>query len=98
MKIIKINANEKGARPPLQEWRDKIPPSGYAWCPDDLAAFFVSCMGFVHIVVEGDTVAEMTANEEARAEYIAGLPDPVEPTETEPSAEEILDIMLGVTL
>lgn len=94
MKIIKITPYENGARPALQDWRDKEVPSGYAWCPDEFVAVFYSTApaGFVDITVDNDTVVAMTVNEEALAKYIAGLPEPIEP---EPSVEEILNTMLG---
>lgn len=99
MKIIKTIANENGSRPALQEWAGKDLPSGFAWCPDELVSIFYSTSpaGFVNIEVDNDTVVSMSVNEEALAEYVAGLPEAVEPTEPEPSAEEILDAMLGVT-
>lgn len=94
MKIIKTTPHGNGARPALQDWKDKEVPSGYAWCPDEFVAVFYSTSpaGFVDITVENDTVVAMTVNEEALAKYIAGLPEPIEP---EPSADEILNTMLG---
>lgn len=94
MKIIKAIPCENGARPALQDWRGKEAPSGYAWCPDEFVDVFYSTTpaGFVDITIEKGTVVAMTVNEEALAEYIAGLP---EPTEREPSDEEVLNTILG---
>lgn len=101
MKIIVIEPYENGARPPLQDWGGAKPPDGYAWCEDVFADVFYSTdpAGFVDITVEDDTVTAMTVNQAALDAYIASLPDepdePAEP-ETEPTADEILDALLGV--
>lgn len=99
MKIILLIANENGSRPPLQEWEFETLPEGYAWCPDELAEVFYSTSpaGFVNITVEEDTVTEMTVNQEALDAYIASLPEE-EPEVVEPTADEILNAMLGVTV
>ena len=99
MKIITTNTSENGSRPALQEWKGKELPNGYVWCPDEFVSIFYSTApsGFVNIEVDNDTVVAMSVNEEALAEYVAGLPKPTAPTEREPSVEEILDAMLGVT-
>lgn len=83
MKIIKLNANKNGSRPPLQEWGKKELPKGYAWCPDEFAKVFYNSTpaGFVDIVVEDDKVIEMSANQEAFLEYIATHPAEDKPTE-----------------
>lgn len=98
MKIILLNATESGSRPPLQDWEFPTLPEGYAWCPDEFVEVFYSTSpaGFVNITVEEDTVTEMTVNQEALDAYIASLPEP-EPEVVEPTAEELIDIMLGVT-
>lgn len=84
MTIIKITPNENGSRPALQQRDVKTLPDGFAWCPGEFVEVFYSTepAGFVHIEVEGDTVTAMTVNEEARAEYIAGLDDAQEGAET----------------
>ena len=99
MKIIRIAPNVNGARPPLQDWGYPELPNGFAWCPDEFVSIFYSTSpaGFVNIEIDNDIVVYMSVNEEALAEYVAGLPKPTEPTENEPSVEEILDAMLGVT-
>ena len=54
--------------------------------------------GFVNITVENDAVTSMEVNQDALDAYIASLPDPepVEPTEPEPTSEQILNTLLGV--
>ena len=95
MYIIEQNANEYGARSPLQTWTYAL-PDGYAWCPDAFYDVFYSTdpAGFVDITVEGDTVTAMEVNHAAYEAYVAANP-PAEPVE-ELTAEEMIDIMLGV--
>lgn len=79
MYIIKIKANENGARPALHTWNSPKLPEGYAICPDEFYGVFYSTTpaGFVNITVEDHTVTEMTVNEEALEAYIASIPEPV---------------------
>ena len=88
MKIIFIEVNEDGARPPLQTWDNSNLPDGYAWCPDEFVDVFYSTTpsGFVNITVENDIVTEMTVNQEALNAYIAEHPD--EPEPVEPTSED----------
>lgn len=85
MKIIKAIAYESGSRPALQDWTFPTLPEGYAWCPDNFVEVFYSThpAGFVNIIVENDTVTEMTINHEALDAYIAEHPDQPEPVEPE---------------
>ena len=96
MYIIEKNANEYGGRAPLQTW-DWDLPEGYAWCPDEFYGVFYSTTpaGFVNIEVTGDTVTAMTVNQAALDAYIAANP-PQPEAEPEPTAEELIDAMLGV--
>lgn len=98
MYIIEKNANEYGGRAPLQSW-DWDLPEGYAWCPDGFFETFYSTnpAGFVHITVEGDTVTAMTVNYDAYNAYVADHPAEPMP-QAEPTAEEILDALLGVAV
>lgn len=102
MKIILIEAYESGARPALQDWNGEKLPDGYAWCEETFADVFYSTdpAGFVDITVEDDTVTAMTVNWEALNAYIAENPDepdnPDEPETDEPTADELIDAMLGV--
>lgn len=99
MKIIRIESNVNGARPPLQDWGNPELPSGFAWCPNEFAEIFYSTSpsGFVNIEVIDDRVVAMTVNEDALAKYVDEHPEPTEPTESEPTTDEILDALLGVS-
>lgn len=96
MYIIMLEPYESGARSPLQTWGLPTLPEGYAWCPDEFYGVFYSTSpaGFVNITVEGDTVTAMEVNRAAYEAYVAENP-PAEPVE-ELTAEEMIDIMLGV--
>lgn len=96
MYIIAREANPLGNRPPMQTWSAPTLPDGYAWCPDAFYDVFYSTdpAGFVNITIEGDTVTGMLVNTDAYNAYVAANP-PVEPVE-ELTAEEMIDIMLGV--
>jgi hypothetical protein len=97
MYIIAREADPLGGRPPLQTWRAKTLPEGYAWCDEAFYDVFYSTSpaGFVNITVEGDTVTAMEVNHAAYEAYAAANP-PAEPVE-ELTAEEMIDIMLGVS-
>lgn len=57
---------------------------------DEQEAVFFEYNGFVFLTEDGEVVPNLTAWEA----WKASLP---EPTETEPTAEELLDAMLGVS-
>jgi hypothetical protein len=99
MYIIKLNAYTDGSRPPLQRWGHTTPPTEYAECPDEFYEVFYSTdpAGFVNITVENDVVTSMEVNQEALDAYIASLPDPEPEVEPEPSADEVLNALLGVS-
>lgn len=99
MKIILTEAYENGARPALQDWSGEKLPGGYAWCPNEFVGIFYSTdpAGFVNITVENDTVTAMSVNQAAYDAYVASLPDEPDEPATEPTAEELIDIMLGVS-
>lgn len=98
MYIIKKTANENGSRPPLQTWTKRSLPNGYAICPDEFYAVFYSTSpaGFVNITVDNDIVTSMEVNQTSLNEYIASHSD-TEPLEQEPTADEILNKLLGVS-
>lgn len=101
MYIITKTAYEDGSRTALQTWDEAKPPEGYAICPDEFYSVFYSTSpaGFVNITVEGDTVKTMTVNEDTYNAYVAAHPEPetpLEPAEPEPTADEILNALLGV--
>ena len=99
MYIIRIKADENGARPPIQTIDKNTPPNGYAICPEELLNIFYSTdpAGFVNITVENNTVTSMTVNTEAYNAYLASLPEPEPEPDREPTADEILNALLGVT-
>ena len=91
MKIIKIEPNPGGSRPPLQEWNSPVPPDGYAVCPEEFCSVFYSTTpaGFVTIETEeqehGLTIVSMEVNEEALAAWNAAE---ASKSTAEPTAEE----------
>ena len=89
MKIIRLEANPSGSRPPIQDWTGNELPEGYAYCPENFVELFYSTTpaGFVNIEVTDGTVSAMTINQEALDAYIASLPAPVEPTPAEKREE-----------
>ena len=89
MKIIRIEANPSGSRPPIQDWSGTSLPEGYAYCPEEFVNLFYSTTpaGFVNIEVTDGTVSNMTINQEALEAYIASLPTPQEPTPSEKREE-----------
>ena len=99
MYIIAREADLLGGRPPMQTWSLPELPEGYAWCPDEFYGVFYSTTpaGFVNIEVTGDTVTAMTVNQAALDAYIAANP-PQPDADPEPTADEILDALLGVTV
>lgn len=96
MYIIIREPYENGGRSPLQTWSLPELPDGYAFCPDEFYGVFYSTSpaGFVNIEVTGDTVTAMEVNRAAYEAYVAANP-PSEPVK-ELTAEEMIDIMLGV--
>ena len=98
MYIIKKTANENGSRPPLQIWTNRSIPNGYAICPDEFYDVFYSThpAGFVNITVDNDIVTSMEVSQTSLNEYIANHSD-TEPLEQEPTADEILNTLLGVS-
>lgn len=99
MYIIKLNANDNGSRPALQTWNYTTPPEGYAICPDEFYEVFYSTSpaGFVNITVENNVVTTMEINQESLDAYIASLPETEPEVEPEPSADEVLNALLGVS-
>lgn len=99
MYIIKLIANDNGSRPALQTWSRTTPPKGYAICPEEFYEVFYSTTpaGFVNITVENDVVTSMEVNQEALDAYLASLPDPEPEVEPEPSADDVLNALLGVS-
>lgn len=104
MHIIKLEPFGNGGRPALQSWGGKVPPEGYALCPDNFVGIFYSTSpaGFVNISVENGTVVNMETNQTALDAYVAALPEvtetEVEPTEEEDTASMLVDHEYRLTL
>lgn len=65
--------------------------------PDELLGPYIEAKGFVILEVEDGEVVAVEVNQEALDAYMAEHPDQPE-TDPEPTSEEILDTLLGVTL
>ncbi|MCI5499190.1 MAG: hypothetical protein MR419_06675 [Clostridiales bacterium] len=68
--------------------------AGMVALPGDFLSAYIAAKGFVYIQVEDGTVTSLETNQEALAAYEAAHPEA--PEEAEPSAEEILNTLLGV--
>lgn len=92
MRIIEINALDNGAHN-NQEIMGAIPvPEGWAVIPDTMT--IPSTYPFVNITVKDGKVTSMTANQEA---YDAAMAEQEPEAGREPTTEEILYAMLGVS-
>ena len=102
MNIILKEAYENGAYSPIQTW-DSLPiPETHAVVPDTLdTAIFYEYNGFVFLTIKKidgvDTVTKMEANVLGWEDWKASLPEPEPEPIPEPTADEILNAMLGVT-
>lgn len=64
---------------------------------DALLTEYISTMGFATLTAADGTITAVTLNREAYEAYVAEHPEPEEPdTEDEPTADELIDILLGV--
>lgn len=70
--------------------------AGMVALPDDLLGAYIEAKGFVFLEVEDGEVVAVEVNQEALDAYLAEHPDHPEP-DPEPTAEELLDILLGVS-
>lgn len=73
------------------------PFPGCVALPDELLGPYIEAKGFVFLEIENGEVVAVEVNQEALDAYLAEHPDQPEP-EPEPTADEILDTLLGVTL
>ena len=64
--------------------------------PDDLMSDYINAKGFVIQSVENGEVVSLEVNKEALDSYNAEHPDVPEP-EPQPTTEDILNALLGVT-
>lgn len=92
MKIIEIQALYNGAHRNQSGSFSSI-PEGWAVIPEEME--IPSTFPFVDIVVNDGVVTEITANEEAYAEAMKQTEET--PTDSEPTTEEILNALLGVS-
>lgn len=72
------------------------PFAGCVELPEELLSAYLASKGFVVLTVDGGTVTAVEANQEALDAYNAEHPDVPEP-EPEPTTEEILNALLGVS-
>lgn len=92
--IIQREANSIGSRS-NQTWKDATLPDGYVWTTEeDIVGVYAPFMGFVNLEIDGDTAVKMTGNQELLNKYKAEHPDP-EPQEPEPSADDVLNALIG---
>lgn len=99
MYIIYDKQDEHGRYTTFQTWSGNTPPDNCFMCPDTFKDIFFSTNpgGFVNITVENNTVTAMTVDTEAYNAYLASLPEPEPEPDREPTADEILNALLGVT-
>lgn len=92
MLVISKTPSEAGQYPAIQQSASAGIPEGFYWWPDNLdRETFYQYEGFVTLTVARETVASYAPNEEAYEEWKASQPEP------EPTAEQILKVMLGVS-
>lgn len=91
MLYIKLNAENNNHGNPVSQ-----PFEGSVALPNELLSVYIDTMGFCDIEVTDGAVTVITANTEAIEEYEATHPEP-EPKEPEPGAEELINILLGVS-
>ena len=72
------------------------PFHGSVALPDDLLSDYINAKGFVVPVIENGEVVSLEVNQEALDAYNADHPDVPEP-EPQPTTEDILNALLGVT-
>lgn len=101
MNIIFKEPYENGGYSNMQTWDNLTIPETHALWPDTLdTADFYNYNGFVVLTIETidgvDTVTAYEPNVEAWEAWKASLPEP-KPEVDEPTADEILNAMLGVT-
>lgn len=85
MRIIQIAENELGGHQNQTTTADVVVPEGWAVIPDDMA--IPETFPFVRITVRNGVVKSM----------VAGTMPPDEPVTPQPTADDILNALLGVT-
>lgn len=100
MYIIRKVQDSYGRYTTFQTWSGDAIPAECFMCPDGFKNTFFTTDpgGFVNITANKDNViTNMTVNTEAYNAYLASLPEPEPEPDREPTADEILDILLGVS-
>nr|DAO69335.1 MAG TPA: hypothetical protein [Caudoviricetes sp.] len=97
MWIIPSAANEDGGRSNMQTWNGVTPPDGYLWCDEQYVDVYCQAKGFVNFEVDGNTVTNMTVNQEALDKWNTEHPDPVPGDEQIPDDEAVAIIKGEIT-
>ena len=92
MKYIRATPNPSGAYPAPQS----NPFPGSIALTDEQVSTLIQYNGFVSITGEGESVT-VEPNTEAWEAWKASLPTATEPPEPEPTTDEILNVLLGVS-
>lgn len=98
MKIIQQNPNPSGSYPPIQEANFNAVPDGAALWPDTLPTdVFYQHNGFVTLEIQDvDGTPTVTACEPDVAAWEAWTTERPEPPEKpDPTADQLLDVLLG---
>lgn len=92
MFVLKNAPSPAGQYPAILHTTSATVPEGFVWWPDSLEQeTFLQYEGFVILEVQRNTVASYHPNEDAYEAWKAAQPAP------KPSAEEVLETLLGVT-
>lgn len=92
MFVLKNAPSPAGQYPAILHTTSATVPAGCVWWPDSLEQeTFLQYEGFVILDIQRNTVASYQPNEAAFEAWKAAQPEP------EPTAEEILKVMLGVS-
>jgi hypothetical protein len=99
MYIIRDKQDKFGRYTTFQVWNSEIIPECCFECPYSFkdTFFLTDPGGFVNIEADKNKViTKMTVNTEAYNAYLASLPEPEPEPDREPTADEILNALLGV--
>lgn len=87
MFIVSKTQDEYGNYQKIKKWPELTPPDDYYWWPDYLEQdTFNQYKGFVNLVIQRDTVASYTPDQEAYNEWKETHPDPEPDPGTDMSA------------
>lgn len=92
MFVLKNAPSPAGQYPAILHTTSATVPAGCVWWPDSLEQeTFLQYEGFVILDIQRNTVASYQPNEAAYEAWKAAQPTP------KPTAEEVLETLLGVT-